>query len=122
MANEKMTMRTFLESVINTESIADEVKTFAESQLEKLNAKNEAKRNKMTPTQEQNEVTKAAILEAAEAEKVYTAAEIGTAFGITTQKASALMRALVAAGKFSETETKANKSKVKGYILVTNEG
>lgn len=112
----KATMRDFLEAVIKRE-IDDEVVDFAKNQVAKLDNRNAKRTSTQSKTQKANEPIKVAILEAL-AEKAMTAAEIGAACGITTQKASALTRALVLEGKVSSTEVKVKgKGKVKSYSL-----
>lgn len=112
----KATMRDFLEAVISRE-IDDEVVDFAKNQVAKLDNRNAKRASTQSKTQKANEPIKVAILEAL-AEKAMTAAEIGAACGITTQKASALTRALVLEGKVSSTEVKVKgKGKVKSYSL-----
>ena len=112
----KATMRDFLEAVISRE-IDDEVVDFAKNQVAKLDNRNAKRASTQSKTQKANEPIKVAILEAL-AEKAMTAAEIGAVCGITTQKASALTRALVLEGKVSSTEVKVKgKGKVKSYSL-----
>lgn len=110
------TMREFLQAVIARE-VDDSVVEYAERQIAKLDARNAKRASTQSKTQKANEPIKVAILEAL-AEKAMTAAEIGAACGITTQKASALTRALVLEGKVSSTEVKVKgKGKVKSYSL-----
>lgn len=113
----KATMRDFLEAVISRE-IDDEVVDFAKNQVAKLDNRNAKRASTQSKTQKANEPIKVAILEAL-AEKAMTASEIGAACGITTQKASALARALVLEGRIASTEVKVKgKGKVKSYSLV----
>lgn len=116
----KATMRDFLEAVISRE-IDDEVVDFAKNQVAKLDNRNAKRASTQSKTQKANEPIKVTILEAL-AEKAMTASEIGAACGITTQKASALTRALVLEGKVSSTEVKVKgKGKVKSYSLADGE-
>ena len=65
MANEKMTMRTFLNGVLATEGLAPELAEFATAEIEKIKEKNEKRRNSLTPAQAENEVLKAKFVETA---------------------------------------------------------
>ena len=121
MANTEktMTMREVLTAVIAVENIPAELATYAEEQIAKLDEKNAKRKEKLTPNQEANEAIKAEFLATAQAGEVYTAAGVGATFGISTQKASAILRALETAGKLAVTEAKGanGKGKVKGYTL-----
>lgn len=118
--NEKaMTMREFLNGVLATEGLTPELANFATAKLVDLDEKNAARRNSLTPTQLENEKLKAKFVEMAEAETPYAASVIAEMLGVTTQKASALMRALKADGVVTEGEGKSatGKGKVKTYTL-----
>jgi len=120
MANEKaMTMREFLNGVLATDGLKAEFAEFAQAKLEALDAKNASKRNSLTPTQLENEVLKGKFVEMANAETAYAASAVAEMLGVTTQKASALMRALKADGVVAEGEGKGanGKGKVKTYTL-----
>ena len=124
MENTTMTSRTFYMNVINA-NISAEMTAFAESALEKLNKRNNSRKEKGTKTQHENTAIKSAIIDAMDRGTTYTASEIASlgVDGITsTQKASALMRQLVESGEVSETTVKIRgKGKVKGYTLMTAE-
>ena len=119
MANEKMTMKTFLNGVLATEGIAPELAEFATAEIEKIKEKNEKRRNSLTPAQVENENLKAKFVETATAETAYAASAVAEMLGVSTQKASALMRALKAEGVVAEGEGKSatGKGKVKTYTL-----
>ena len=124
MENTTMTSRTFYMNVVNA-NISDEMTAFAMSALEKLDKRNNSRKEKGTKTQHENTAIKSAIINAMDRGTTYTAAEISSLGidGITsTQKASALMRQLVESGEVTETTVKIKgKGKVKGYTLVTVE-
>ena len=102
-----MTIREFYKAIAASNA-SDEIKTFATEALIKMDEKNEKRRNTPSKAQIANEPIKQAILEA-----------LATAVEVTTQKASALCRALVAEGKITETEIKVRgKGKVKQYSIV----
>jgi len=111
-----MTIREFYKAVAASNA-SDEIKTFAAEALTKMDEKNEKRRNTPSKTQIANEPIKQAILvEITAAPRV--AAELAAAFEISTQKVSALCRALVAEGKITETEIKVKgKGKLKQYSI-----
>jgi hypothetical protein len=112
-----MTYREFLNSVINGTVDADGI-AFATAEVAKLDARNDKRRNTLTKEQKANEEVKAAILEAIGIGSL-TAAEISKACEISTQKASALCRLLVADGKLSVHDIKVKgKGSVKAYEAV----
>lgn len=122
--NKTMTSREFYTAVINA-NIADTVTEFATKALAKLDEKNEKRKAEGSKTAKANVAIKAAIVNAMEQGVTYTAAEI-VALGVegitSTQKASALMRQIVAAGQAVESEVKIKgKGKVKGYTLTETE-
>lgn len=119
MANEKMTIRTFLTGVLAIENLAPDLAAFASAKLADLDEKNATRRNTLTPAQLENEKLKAQFVEIAAAETAYAASAIAEMLGVSTQKASALMRALKADGVVAEGEAKSatGKGKVKTYTL-----
>lgn len=122
MANTKMTYKIFYQNVINA-NISEEMTAFAENAIAILDAKNAARKEKGTKTQQDNVVHKQNIVNTMEVGTTYTAAsvvEMKIDGVVTTQKASALLRQLVADGVLSESEVKVKgKGKVKGYTLVS---
>lgn len=106
-----MTYRDFLNSVISTVD-NEELKVFAKAELAKLDNRNAKRRDTLTKEQKENEAIKAEIVEKVTASAVASA--IGKMVGISTQKASALMRQLVSEGKFTVAELKV---KGKGSVL-----
>ena len=107
----EMTKREFFEAVI--EKVEDaELKLFAEKEIEKMNERNAKRKNTPSKTAIANEPIKAQIVEALGKEPK-TASEIAELVGITTQKASALLRQIEG---LTVTEVKVKgKGKVKGY-------
>lgn len=111
-----MTIREFYKGIIDS-AASDELKDFATAALAKMDEKNEKRRNTPTKAQKENEPLKAEIL-AALTEGAHTAAELGTELSLSTQKVSALCRALVAEGKVTVTDIKVkSKGKVKQYTV-----
>lgn len=116
-----MTNREFFEAIING-TMNDEIVAHAKSAIEKLDEKNAKRNNKPSKTQIENEPIKVAIVEHIGENEIVTATQIGERLEISTQKASALLRQLVADGKVTATEIKVpKKGKQKGYSLVKGE-
>ena len=111
-----MTKREFL-NVVAESNMADEIKEYAKAQLEKMDYANEKRRNKMSKKALEN----VPIIE--EIEKMLTsepqtATVIGEKIGISTQKASSLLRKIVAEGKCEKIDVKIKgKGTQKGYLL-----
>ena len=117
-----MTNREFFNAVINTENVAEDIKAYAEAAIAKMDATNEARKNKPS---------KAAIENAPLLEQIYNevltneaqiASAVAEAIGVSVQKANSLLRTLVAEGKAEVTEVKVpKKGTVKGYTKVVTE-
>ena len=115
------TEREFYTKVLAAEGVSDEVKEYATKGIEKLNAKNEKRKGVQTKVQRENEGVKSAILEHL-AGGASVASAIGTALGISTQKASSLCTLLVKEGKVTVADVKVKgKGAVKQYTLVITE-
>lgn len=115
---DKITNREGFTAIVNG-NITEAVKEWAQENLDKLDARNDKRKNTMSKTQKENEGTKAEILKLL-AEGAAVASEIGTALGISTQKASALCVRLEIEGKVEVKDIKVkNKGSVKQYSLVT---
>lgn len=111
-----MTKREFYVAIANGE-MNDEVKATAEEYIAKMNEANEKRKNTLSKKQEENEAIKVEILAHLDAE-AKTATTIGELMGISTQKASALLRQLVNDGKATATEVKIpKKGTQKAYIV-----
>lgn len=114
-----MTNREFYSAVIEANINAD-LTAHAEKEIEKLNARNEKRSTTMNKTQKENVEIKKSILAVLSADKVKTANEVGAECGISTNKASALLRQLVLDKVAIDSEVKIpKKGKVKGYALAT---
>ena len=111
-----MTKREFYVALTNG-TMNDEIKAFAADQIAKLDHTNETRRNKLSKKQLENEGVKGEILNHLGAD-AKTATVIGEEMEISTQKASALLRQLVADGKASVIDVKVTgKGIQKGYII-----
>ena len=110
-----MTKREFYVAIANGE-MNDEVKATATEYIAKMDEANEKRKHTLSKKQEENEAIKAVIMEHVDAE-AKTATTIGELVGISTQKASALLRQLVNDGKATATEVKiTGKGKQKAYV------
>ena len=114
-----MTNREFLTAIANMEDISEELKAEATARIEKLDATNEARKNKPSKKATEN----APILEQIYGEiltnEAQTASAVAEAAGISVQKANALLRQLVADGKAAVTEVKVPKRGVqKAYSAI----
>ena len=103
-----MTNREFYTAIINNENVAQNIKDFAQGEIAKLDARNDKRKNTQTKAQKENEGIMTSILDHL-ANGSAVASEIATAVGISTQKASALLRQIVADGKATVTDVKIPK-------------
>lgn len=99
-----------------------EIVEFAKEQIEKLNARNAARKNKETPAakakEEENETLRQRIIEVTEVGVNYTAKAIAEVLGddVKFQKVAAVIKPLVENGTFVKGETKIKgKGKVNCY-------
>ena len=120
MAN--MTEREFLNKVLGIADLPEDLSTYAAEGLAKLDARNDKRKNTQTKAQKENEGIMTAIVEHLTANGSAVASDIGTALGISTQKASALCKLLVNDGKVTVADIKVkNKGTVKQYTAVTSD-
>ena len=120
MAN--MTEREFLTKVLAIEGLAEDLATYANDGIAKLDARNDKRKNTQTKAQKENEGTMVLILDTITTNGAMVASEIASAVGISTQKASALCKLLVDGGKLAVADVKVkNKGTVKQYSLATAE-
>ena len=117
-----MTEREFLTKVLEIEGIANDLKTHAEEGIAKLDARNDKRKNTQTKAQKENEGVMTAIVEYLTDHGSDVASSIGTALGISTQKASALCKLLVDSGKLTVADVKVKgKGTVKQYTAVAED-
>ena len=113
-----MTTREFLESVLKIENVPEALQTECKERIAKLDKTNEARKNKPSKVQVENEPIKAEILKYVADNPKSTASKVGVALEISTNKASALLKQLATEGKLTICEVKEpKKSKVNGYSL-----
>lgn len=111
-----MTYREMLTAIVNGDLNEDVIEK-AHERLERLDAENEKRKNRVSKKAAENEPIKEAILGVL-GEKPKTATEVGAEVEISTQKASALLRQLVEAGSVVKTDVKVKgKGVQKGYTL-----
>lgn len=121
----KMTSRDFFTAIASNEAVSADLRDYATEQIAKLDAKNAKRSSKPSKTQIANEPIKTAIIEYLTANGQTTASELATALSteetpVTTQKASALCRQLVADKLVEQTEVKIpKKGAVKAYSVVS---
>ena len=117
-----MTNREFLTAIANLENISEELKAEATARIEKLDATNEARKNKPSKKATENAPIMEQIANEILTSEAQTASAIAEAAGISVQKASALLRQLVADGKATVTEVKIpKKGTQKAYAAVEAE-
>lgn len=115
-----MTNREFY-TAISEGKLTDEVKEFAIAAIEKLDNRNASRSSKPSKTQLENAPIKEALLKyLTENAGQFTEGDLGTALGVTHNKAGALARQLVAEGKVTSSEVKFPKvGKRKVYSIVS---
>ena len=117
-----MTNREFLTAVAALENAPEELKAEANARIEKLDAANEARKNKPSKKTTENAPIMEQIVNEILTSEAQTASAIAEAAGISVQKASALLRQLVADGKATVTEVKIpKKGTQKAYAAVDAE-
>jgi len=112
-----MTNREFYTAVING-TVNEDVIAHATAALEKLDATNEKRRNTPSKAMKENQPYIDALLGGILTSEPKTASDICVELGISVQKTSAILRALVADGKAVVTDVKVAKKGVqKAYTL-----
>ena len=104
-----MTNREFLTAIANMENISEELKAEATARIEKLDATNEARKNKPSKKAKENAPIMEQIANEILTSEAQTASTVAEAAGISVQKANALLRALVAEGRATVTDVKIPK-------------
>ena len=115
-----MTNREFYTNIANG-NVTDAEKEFALAAIAKMDETNEKRKNKVSPKEAEKQAADAVVRESifnALTADPQTAADLAAAVGISTQKASAQLRKLVADGKVVATDIKVpKKGTCKGYSL-----
>lgn len=111
-----MTNRDFFNAVI-TANVDDELTAYAKAEIEKLDARNDKRRNTMTKEQLANEDVKKDIVKGVGL-GFHTASELAKGLELSTQKVSALCRQLVESGALVAKDVKVKgKGAVKAYYI-----
>ena len=111
------TRREMLNVIVAGGEINDDLKDWAANEIAKLDAANEKRRNKLSKKAEANLPIIAAIEEVLTSEP-QTATVIGEKVGVSTQKASSLLRKVVASGFAEKVDVKVKgKGTQKGYFF-----
>jgi len=114
---ETMTNREFYNAVINA-NVNDEITEYATAALAKMDATNEKRRNTPSKKAVENQPLVDQILAEILTHEPKTASDVAADLGVSVQKASSLLRAIVADGKATVTDVKvAKKGTQKAYAL-----
>lgn len=112
-----MTTREFLTAVI-TSNISEEMNTKAQALIDALDKKNSQRKDKPSKVAIANEPVKQAIVDYLTTNGTKVASEVGTALGISTQKASTLCRQLTEAEVLKVEDVKVKgKGVLKAYSI-----
>lgn len=120
-----MTNREFLTAIANSTNLSSDLTDFATDQIAKMDARNEARKasSKPSKTAIANEPIKASIMAfLSQQSEPVIACTIAEGIGITTAKASSLLRQLVEGGKVVKSEVKIpKKGKTAAYAVALTE-
>lgn len=120
-----MTNREFLTAIANSTVLPTDLTDFAAEQITKLNARNEARKasSKPSKTAIANEPIKASIMVfLSQQSEPVIACTVAEGVGISTAKASSLLRQLVESGKVVKSEVKIpKKGKTAAYAVALTE-
>lgn len=110
-----MTKREMYEAVVSAAEITEEMKLFAQVELDKLDAAAAKRKATLSKKQEENEQIKEKILTYL-GDEPKTATDISQLIETSVQKASSLLRQLVTDNKATQVEVNVKgKGKQKGY-------
>ena len=113
-----MTNREFYTAIANAENLSAELVEFATNAIAKMDATNEARKNKPSKKATENAPIMEQIATEVLGTEAVTASTVAETIGVSVQKASALLRALVAEGRANVTDVKvAGKGTMKGYTI-----
>ena len=114
-----MTNREFLTAIAAIETLPTEIVEHATAALAKMDAANEARKNKPSKKATENAPLMDQIVNEILGTEAVTASTVAETLGVSVQKASGLLRALVAEGRAEVGETKMpKKGTVKVYTAV----
>ena len=115
-----MTNREFYTNIVNG-NVTEAEKEFALAAIAKMDETNEKRKNKTSPKEAEKAAADAKVREeifALITADPQTAADLGAQVGVSTPKATAELRKLVADGRVSKTDIKVpKKGTCKGYFI-----
>ena len=101
-----MTNREFMTTISTMENIPEELQEYALAAIAKMDATNEARKNKPSKTAVENAPLMDQIANEILGTEAVTAGTVAETLGVSVQKASALLRALCADGRAVQAEAK----------------
>ena len=114
-----MTNREFLNAIANDETLATEIRDHATAEIAKMDAANEKRKNKVSKKAEENAPLIAQIVDTILGTEAKTASDVAAELGVSVQKASSLLRTIVANGQAVATDVKIpKKGTQKAYTKV----
>ena len=114
-----MTNREFLNAIANDETLATEIRDHATAEIAKMDAANEKRKNKVSKKAEENAPLIAQIVDEILGTEAKTASDVAAELGVSVQKASSLLRTIVANGQAVATDVKIpKKGTQKAYTKV----
>ena len=114
---DNMTKREFYTAIMNGE-IDEQVKLFASTELEKMDAANEKRRNTLSKKAQENLPLFEKIMNEILDDEPKTATDVATVLEVSVQKANGLLRRLADEGKINKVDVKIKgKGTQKGYTL-----
>ena len=114
-----MTQREFFTTIVESTTVTAEMEAFASHALANIDKANESRRERQSKKAQENEPLLAQIETDILTVEPITASNVAAILGTSTQKATALLRALVAAGRAQVQDIKVTgKGMQKGYFKV----
>ena len=115
-----MTKREFFTTVKENETLSEEVRSYAEAEISKLDAANESRRNARSQKAEENSKLAQKIYDEILTEEPVTATQLGETLGMSYQKVATLLRKFVEDGTVkAEKLSIPKRGKVTHYSKVT---
>ena len=115
----RMTQREFFTTIVEGAIVTAEMEAFASHALANIDKANESRRERQSKKAQENEPLLAQIETDILTVEPTTASNVAAILGTSTQKATALLRALVAAGRAQVQDIKVTgKGMQKGYFKV----
>lgn len=112
-----MTNREFYNAVIEA-NVNEDITAYAQAALDKMDAANEKRRNTPSKTAIENQPLVDKIVSEILTSEAKTASDVAGELGVSVQKASALLRQIVANGNATVSDVKVpKKGTVKAYTL-----